>query len=870
MRIVTRIFRFSRRVFGGQRAERELDEEVHSYVAQLTEEKIGAGLSPDEAFRQARLELGGIEQVKQQVREVLPGAFMDSRLQDLRYAARMLRKSPGFSIVAILTLALGMGATTAIFSVMNAVLLNPLPIRDPNRVVVLHDQLPMFDVARTKVSPLQFREFSERTELFESSAAWKPASLTLTGKGQAFRLQAIQTSYGLFALLGIDPLLGRVFTGFDDTFGNPHVAILSEKLWRRQFNRDRSIIGSKLQLDGNPYEIVGVVPDKLEILYPRADVWVPAAISAEAFAEKYRWYVDYFMLARLRSGVSVEQARAGMQAALAGFNENAFNFGVEIRPILEEEVGDIRRPLFLLFGAVGLVLLVACTNVGNLLLARNIARNQEIATRVALGAGRGRILAQLLTESLLLSMLGGALGLLLARMSLSGLIWMAPVDLPRVSGIGLDIPVLLFAFALSGAAAVLFGLAPAIASTRANLAGPLRSGRGAGDRHRHRLSRVLVVSEISITLMLMIGAGLLLRSFANLLQVPLGFEPNNVLTARVSLSPAISTNPTQFSNKLLDRILALPGVQHAAIATGAPFTSDGYDTTFDIRDHHVSADEPIPHAGVMYVTPDYFETLKIPFLTGRPFTLADMRATNWLDKGAVRIIDETLAKRFWHDRNPLGAQIGNQGQWATIVGVVGAVRDQDLASAPQGIIYIPGYAGSTLLLRTAPSPQMLTAAVREQVRSVSTDVAVYDSKTMSDLVATSLSRRKFASALLACFAATALLLSFVAVYSVTAYLVTQRAHEFGLRMALGAQPRDLLKMVLGASLAMSLAGVTLGLAGSLAARQVLASQLFGVGPTDSFTSISVSVFLLSVAIAASFLPARRATQVDPMVALRHE
>ena len=870
MRLFYRTTRFFRNLFGRQQAERELDEEVRSYAALLADEKLATGMTAQEANRQARLELGGIEQVKEQIREARTGAFLDSLVQDLRYAVRMLRKSPGFSIVAILTLALGIGATTAIFSVVNAVLLQPLPIRDPSRVVVLHDQLPMFDVPRTKVSPLQFREFSMRTELFESCAAWKPANLTLTLKAEAFRLQAVQTTSGLFTILGIDPILGRAFTNFDDTLGNPHVAILSEQLWRRQFNADRNIIGSKLQLDGSAYEIVGVVPGKLETLYPRTDIWVPIAISPEAVAEKYRWYVDYFMLARLRSGVSIELARAGMRAAVASFNEDGFNFGVEIRPILEEEVGDIRRPLYLLLGAVGLVLLIACTNVGNLLLARNTARKQEIATRVALGASRGRILTQLLTESLLLSTFGGAAGLVLARACLFALIWMAPPDLPRVSEIRLDFVVLLFTFILSVAAAITFGFAPAIASARSSLANPLKRGRGVSDPQRHTLAHVLVVSEIAITLILLTASGLLLRSFANLLQVPLGFEPNNVLTARLSFPPAISAETSQFSNALIDRILALPGVQHAAIATGAPFTSDGYSTTFDIRDHQAAADAPIPHANVMYVTPDYFDLLRIPLLTGRQFNLADMRSKNWLDKGAVQIIDETLARRFWQGRDPLGAQIGNDGQWATIVGVIGSVRDRDLASEPEGTIYIPGYAGSTLLLRTSLHPESIAAALREQVRSVSVDVPIYDSKPMSELVATSMSRRRFSLTLLGCFAALALLLSFVGIYGVTAYLVTQRAHEFGLRMALGAQSLDLLKMALGGSLAMSSTGVMLGLAGSLAAKPVLSSQLFGVGPTDSFTLISVSVLLMAVAAAASFIPARRSTLVDPMIALRHE
>jgi predicted permease len=871
MRLVSRLNSLWRNLFRKQRIDRELDEEVRSYVELLTEEKIKAGMTAQEAHRQARIELGGAEQVKEEMRGVRAAAWFDSLLRDVRYAQRTLRKNPTFAVIAILTLALGIGATTAIFSVVDAVLLQPLPIRDPDRVVVLHDQLPIFNMPRTKVSPLQFREFSQRTDLFDASAALKAISLTLTGQGQAIRLQTMQTTAGLFPLLGVEAILGRVFTNYDDTFGNPHVVLLSERLWRQMFEIDRGAIGKRLQLDGNSYEIVGVLPERLDALYPHTEIWVPAAISPESVAEKYRWYVDYSMLARLRSGVSIDQARLGMRAALASFNENDFNFGVEIRPILEEEVGDVRGPLYILMGAVALVLLIACTNVGNLLLARNAARGREIAIRAALGAGRGRIVTQLLTESLLLSVIGGVAGLLLARACVFALIWIAPADLPHVGAIRLDASVLAFALGLSFVAAVLFGLAPAIAATRADVAEPLRKGAARSqDRERHRLTRALVVSEIAIALVLLLGSGLLLQSFAKLLDVPLGFDPDNVLTARLSLSPAISGDPAQFSNALVERISALPGVRNAAIATGAPFTSDGYGTTFDIRDHQAASNEPVPHAAVLYVTPGYFETLRVPLIGGRFFTLADMRAKNWLDKSAVRIIDQTLAKRFWHDRDPIGAQIGNDGQWATIVGVVGTVRDRDLATEPQGTIYVPGYGGSTLVLRSASNLKPFIAAVREQVRALSPEVPVYDSQAMRELVAVSLARRRFAATLLTFFAALALVLSFIGVYGVIAYLVTQRTHEIGLRMALGAQRGELLRMVLGRGLMMAMWGVVLGLVGSLAVKPVLASQLFGIGPSDLFSLFFASLLLMVVAVVATYVPARRVTHVDPMVALRHE
>ncbi len=859
-------------LFGKDRADQELEEEIRSYAELRTEEAIAAGISPEQAHRQARIELGGIELVKEQVRDARAGAWLHTLFQDVRYALRGLCKNPAFAAVAILTLALGIGATTAIFSAVNALLLEPLPIQDPGRVVVLHDQFPSWGMPRTKVSPLQFREFSQHTELFEASAAFKPTNLVLTSQDRPLRLQAMKATAGLFPLLGVQPILGRVFTGYDDTFGNPHVALLSEAVWTTLFSRDRAVIGKRLRIDGGSCEIIGVLPAKLETLFfPRAEIWLPAAIDPADTAEKYRWYVDYSMFTRLRTGVTLAQARAGMQAALASFNDHDFHFGVEITPILEEEVGDMRKPLYLLLGAVVLVLLIACLNVGNLLLARNTARRKEIATRVSLGAGRGRIITQLLTESLLLSVMAAVAGLFLARVSLFAMTGMVPADIPRLNTVPLNADVLIFALALSVVAAALFGLAPAIVSTRSDLAEPWRTGvRAGGGQQQRRLPHLLVVAEIAVALVLLTGSGLLLRSFANLLDVPLGFNPDGVLTARMSLSSALSNGPTQFSNTVIDRISTLPDVLHAAIATGAPFTSDGYSTTFDLRDHQAGPNDPEPHAGVLYVTPGYFDVLKIPLISGRLFTNADMRANKWLDHGAVRLIDQALANRFWHDRNPVGSQIGNDGQWATIVGVVGTVRDRDLSAEPEGTIYIPGYGGSTLLLRTTANSPSLAAAVRDRVHSANADVPVYDVRTMHELLSVSLVRRRFAATLLTVFAALALLLAFVGVYGVIAYLAKQRTHEFGLRMALGAQRRDILRMVFRPGLVVTVLGVTLGLTFSLAAKSVLASQLFGVSPTDSLTLLVVSLLTLAVASVANYIPASRSTRVDPMIALRHE
>jgi predicted permease len=800
---------------------------------------------------------------------------MERLWQNLRYTIRVLSKNPGFTAVVILTLALGIGANTAIYSVVHAVLFHPGPIREPRRVIVLHDQFLGWNMPRTKVSPLQFLEFSRRTDLFESSGALKPVNLNLTGRDQAVRLQVMEATSGLFTTLDIEPIFGRVFTTNDEARGSAHVALLSHGLWRRLFLGNRSAVGGMLKLDGDNYEIVGVLPENLETLYPHVEAWIPAAFSPEFLTEEHRWYVDYTMLARLRKDVSLAQAQAAMKTVADRFNGEEFKFGVEVRPIVDEQVGDVRGALYILWGAVGLVLLVACSNIANLLLARNVGRSRELAVRAALGAGRVRLVTQLLTESLLLSFAGGSLGLLLAYAFLAGLIRIAPPDLPHVDAIHLDSNVLFFTLAVSFLAAMFFGLAPSTLSARTDLAKTLKEGgRGGGSsRGGRRLRAVLVTSEIALALVLLLGSGLLLRSLARILDVQPGFDPANLLTMRVSLPSAIYGNPRQlpvFLNTLLDRISAVPGVVHASLATGIPFASDGYNTTFEIRNWQAQPSEPTPHANVTYVTSRYFETMRIPLLRGRFFSPADLRYGNWLAMGAVRIIDEALAKRWWPTSDPLGAEIGNDGQWAKIVGVVGRVHDRDLATEPEGTIYIPGYGGTTLAVRTTSDPMPFANVVSDQVRRINGDVPIYDVQAMKDLVLASLGRRRFATTLLTLFALLAFVLALVGLYGVIAYLVTERTPEIGLRLALGAQRIDLLRLMLTQGLQMALLGVVLGFLTFLLVRPLIASQLFGVGPADLFTLIGVSLLLLAMATAATFIPARRAMHVDPMVALRYE
>jgi len=804
---------------------------------------------------------------------------------DVLYASRVLRKSPTFTATVLLTLALGIGANAAIFSVVSAVLVRPLPIQDPKRVVVLHDQFPTLNLPRTTVSAQQFRDFSKRKDLFQSTAALKRTNLTLTGHGQALRLQGMEVTSQLFSLLGVWPDFGRDFTMQDDTYGGRRVVVLSHGVWQRLFGNDPGVIGRELHLDANVYKIIGVLPAKLDVLYPNVDVWIPAAFSQESLSPKYRWYVGYTMLARLAPGVSLRHVQAGMETAAAQFNDGTFaQFHVEVRSLIDEEVGDTRNQLYLLLGAVGLLLLIACANVANLIMVRNEGRAQEIAIRSALGCGRMRIVAQLLTESVVLSLVGGGLGLLLAGALLRTLIGLAPADLPRMGEVHLDVRVLIWTSATCLIATTLFGILPAFLSSRPQPAEALKlGGRGAAVGSRS-FANTMVMSQVALALVLLVGSGLLLRSFRRLLEVNPGFVPNNVLTMRFSLPiEAMNANKTDsssapydpgvasFSTSLLDRLSAVPGVLQAAIATGVPLASDGYNGTFAIKGRQIDPNKPEPFANVMYVTPQYFNTMKMPLITGRLYTSAEMRMGNALGKGAVRLIDETLAKRFWPNEDPIGAEIGNDGDgWATVIGVVGAVRDTDLAAESKGMIYVPGYAGTTLVIKTKSNPVTFVAAVREAINQTDSSVPIYDVNTMDGLLAASLQRRKFAAALLTLFAGLALALASVGLYAVLSYLVTRRTREIGIRIAIGASRNNVLLLIFRYGLTIAISGVALGLGGTLLLKPLIAIQLFGVQPLDALTLSLASSLLVVTAMLASYVPAHRAMRVDPMVALRHE
>jgi len=808
---------------------------------------------------------------------------METFWQDVRFAARMLAKSPGFTAVAVLTLALGIGANTAIFSVVDAILLRRLPVDAPEHLVVIHNQLPKVNLPRTEISALQFRDYADRTDVFESAAAITFRNYNLTGTDQPQRLLGMRVSASLFPLLGVHPVAGRVFTAAEDAYGAQHVVVLSQNVTERMYGSAQGSIGKRLQLDGESYEIVGVLPRALEVIYADVEFWTPMAFTPRELNEERRWSLTFEMLGRLRRGVGLAAARATMATMAARMNGSMDSsmgaFGIEVRPFVEEHVGDVRQPLYILLGAVSLVLLIACANIANLLLARGSARSRELAIRGAMGAARSRIVTQLLTESLLLAVLGGALGLLIAEWGCQLLIRMAPANLLRTAAIGLDPAVLLFTLAVSVVVGVLFGLAPALEAARKDLAGALKEGgRGTPEASgRQGLRRALVISEIALAIVLLICSGLLLRSFEKLLEVKPGFDPTNVLTAQVSLPRTKYTDEAKiasFSDALLARVSSLPGVLHAAMADQPPLTPGTDNSVFSIRDYHPGPKDPQPHADTIYTTPDYFAAMRIPLLQGRTYLESEMRPNRGpIGEGSVVVIDEALAKIFWGRESALGKQLGwgDKGPWATIVGVIGTVRSDDLAEESKGTIYFPYHApGMTLVVRTGSDPRPFVAAIRQQVQGVDSDQPVYDVKTMAERVAASVERRRFSATLLGLFAALAFALALIGLHGVISYLVAQRTHEIGVRMALGARPVGVLRLVLSQALGMAAAGVVIGLIAGFFAARLLANQLYGVQPVDPATFLVVPTLLTAASLAASSIPAWRATRVDPLVALRYE
>lgn len=810
---------------------------------------------------------------------------MGEILQDLRFGWRMLARNPGFTAVAIIALALGIGANTAIFSVVDAVVLRPLPIHQPGRVVAVHEHFTQIGLPSIGVSAPDFEDLSRRTDVFENTAVISSRNFNLTGAGQPERVVGFLVSSGFFPLMGVKPVLGRWFLPSEDKPGASHVAVISEGLWKGTFGSDPKIIGKTITLDDGDYSVVGVMPASFDLPNLSPDLWTPLALTpAQLDPVKERSHQWLYMLARIRPNVTMAQAQAAVNSVAQRLMREYPNFfpphvgyGMKVVQLLPDLIGNTGKFLFVLLAAVGFVLLIACSNVANLMLARATARSREMAVRAAMGAGRLRIVRQLLTESVLLSAVGGAMGFFLAVWGVELLKAAGPRNVPRLNEASVDGLVLAFTAVASLAAGVLFGLAPALDASKVNLHETLKEGGRSGSTGaaRQRLRGLLVIGEVALTLVLLVGCFLMIESFRRLLDVNPGFDPHNVLTLQTTLPEAQYSKPGQiarFYNNLLDRVSRLPGVETAGAIDALPFSQFGNSGSFLIEGKPPSRGEILPHADVRRVMPGLFSTLRIPLKRGRVFTDGDTASSP-----RVALIDDVLAREYWPHQDPIGhrvAMVSSTPQWYTVVGIVGNVRNRGFSAPRKGVLYFPlaqwPKTHMSIVVRSASNPAGLAGAVRQAVENIDREQPVYAVKTMEQYVSESVTDQRLAVFLLAAFAGLALILAAVGIYGVISYSVSQRTHEIGVRAALGAQQGDILRLVMGQGLRLVLLGAIAGIISALALTRLMASLLYGVNPADPLTLIVVSFVLTAAAMLACYIPARRATKVDPTIALRHE
>jgi putative ABC transport system permease protein len=808
----------------------------------------------------------------------LPGGIMETLWQDLRYGFKILLKKPGFTFIAVLALALGIGANSAIFSVINAVLLKPLPFEEPDRLITVWEINPKQGSEIFNVSYPNFSDWKAENRVFEKIAAYRMANLILSGEEEPERLGAAIVTADLFQIFGARPALGRTFLPEEDETGGNQVVIISQNLWQRRFGSDPGLIGKSIKVNSGSFTVVGIMPADFQFPTDKTDLWIPLGPLKDQM--KNRGVHIITVIGRLKPQVTFQEARADIETIAAKIqNEKPgedTGHGVKLLSLHELIVGDIRTPLLVLLGAVVLVLLIACSNVANLLLASATVRQREIAIRTALGAGRWRVIRQLLTESMILAMLGGAAGLLIAVWGLDLMVGRLPDYFPRVKEIYIDRHVLGFTFATSLLTGFVFGLFPAIKMSRPELNEALKesSGKQTGISLNNRFRSALVVSEIALSLVLLIGGGLMIKSLWSLMQVNPGFKADNLLTMTVSLPSKYGEDEKVISyfRQLSQQLGSLPGVKNVSAVSALPIS--GGDSNGNVTvEGRVFPPGETQAASFRRILPNYFSTMGIPLLRGREF---DERDTGQDPK--VVIINETMARRFWPDEDPIGKRIKigppENEPWLTVVGVVGDVRNIGLNFEPNLSTYEPHAQRSwntmNLVIRTVVDPLSLSEAVRKVIRDTDKDIPIYNIGTMDKRISLSVSDRRFNMLILGIFAVVALLLSTLGIYGVMSYYVTQRTHEIGIRMALGAQPFDMLKMVIKQGATLTLIGLGVGLVASFALTRVLSSLLFKVSTTDPITFASVSLILGLVALSACYLPARKATRVDPMVALRYE
>jgi predicted permease len=883
-----RILSLFRNLFRKPAVEQALDEELRSTLEALTQEKMEQGHSQSVARREALIEIGGIEQVKEGVRVVRAGHFVEGIARDIRYGLRHLRRNRSFTAVAALTLALGIGGTTAIFSVVNGVILQPLPYSHPGRLVEVGLDLPGINQFNWPLSPAEYFTFREQGRTFEDIGLYYTGfggnlySANVIGVGRPEHVPALGVTDGVLPILEVTPLLGRSFTRADDEPGSVDVVMITYGYWRSKFGGDRSVIGKTIDIDGKPGTIIGVLPQRFRFLdMTNLGILLPLRPRTQ------RGY-NYFAVARLKPGVTRAEANADVarmiRMQVERFPEAATFFKEarirpNLQPLKQYIIGDVGKVLWVLMGGIGLVLLIACANVASLILVRVEGRQQELAIRAALGGSPGRIAGGLLLESLVLAVIGGVLGLLFAYGGLRVLVALAPSDLPRLNDIGIDGHVLLFALGVTILAGLLFGSMPSLRYAGARVATGLRdAGRSvSASRERHRARNALVVIQVGLALVLLVSSGLMIRTFQALTHVQPGFTaPAEVQTFHVHFPPEMMKTPerlVRMDQAIADKIAAIPGVSSVDLSGAVPMDAGAESDPVLVKDHMLQSQFP-PARRSYWVSPSFFRTMGIPIVVGRDLTWNDI-----LSKRPVAIVSENLAREYW--RNPsdaLGKQIGGSPRaWREIVGVVGNVHDDGTSQQAPAMVYWPitdsdDFLGSPsfAIRSTRAATQSLMNEVRQAVWSVDPDLPLYQVHTLDYYYTKSMARTSFTLEMLALAGGMALLLGIVGLYGVIAYSVSQRTHEIGIRMALGAQKRDVLKLVVNGGMGLTVIGVGVGVAGALALTRFLSSLLYGVKPTDPLTFVTVSLVMTGVALLACYIPARRATMADPIVALRYE
>src|SRR5215831_1055496 len=884
MNIFRRLKAGARELVRRDKAESELSEELNAYLQSTAEMKVQAGATREEALRSARLEMGSMESVKHQVRAVGWEFPLEVFLQDVRHGGRMLLKAPLFTAVAVTTIALGIGFNTAMFSLVDAILLRPLPYPEPQQLVVVgtHQR------GESGMSPMgtaDFLAWRDHQQSFEQVAVFDGAggSYSLSGMGTPERIPGVGVSANFFSIFGVAPLKGRGFHPGEDQPGAPGVVVISQQFWRDHLDSDPKVLNRTLTLDGKQHTIVGVMPAGFRFP-PRApvDVWAIHTLNPPTSRPPFGLHA----FGRLKPGVSMRQAGAELDEIVGQVNAqypSSTPLAGVVRPMKEWMVSEVSTPLLVLLGAIGLLLLIAVVNVANLLLARAAVRRREVAVRMALGASRKRVVRQLLTESTLLSLLGGVLGLLLAYFAIRAFLAFGPGQMPRLNEVGINSGVLVIAFVVCVGSGILFGLAPALETSRPALSDPLKdANRSSSSASAHRTHRALLVFEVALALLLMMGSGLLIRSFVRLSHVSPGVETDHLITAAISLSDKYSEPQLgQFWKQFLEKLQALPGVRAVGITMSLPPNLLEITNPFTVEGQGYDRQRKLQLAEEMAVSPDYFRALGIPLIKGRFFSPSE-RVEREKDPMIV-IINETMAKQYFGGKDPIGGRIQTgdpdpRSPWETIVGVVGDVKYSGLDSGPQPTIYVPynenGWVGWSremyLVVRSSGGAQQVVPAIRAELASVDSTLPLAQVRTMDERLDESLVQQRFRTWLISGFAALALLLSAIGIYALISYSVSQRTREIGLRVALGAQRSNVLGMVLREGLKLLLFGCLLGWIGALAATRVMRSLLYSTSATDAVSFVAASITLIAVALLACYIPARRATKVDPMVALRYE